>query len=432
MSFRLESIFTHVDDLEEEKDTKVLKPICVKIDGFAHSATSDPEAPTMSKPISVKSLAGVLQEASMKVYGVQPNYSEPVCEPLGINGLFRTECRFKHWIGEGISKNKKSSKHLAAKSVLLQIVDSDDHKRFGIPGQDKESAKEYILGLMPELQNEEVRSVPTTVNDIPGPEAQDWISRCIHLCITRKVGYQPQYDFPKEEGPSNDRTFHCTASLNSPNLDQPLSVTATGPHKKNAKQMAAKELYPLIEQNFPALGNDKKDMVSTSSSTPQESPRKSAVSTPDDASPERQSSSSENNEILAAKQGAPVDLSDLKLALQQISSSESLYYHKSESILRTLVESENPLVQKVFDIKEIKFEIADINDPENIQVYLEISSPSKKAPKNVFFGEGPTVEYARGRAAWQALQFLYTFGGFANEVKEDIATYSKELKDDSA
>ncbi|KAI1704439.1 hypothetical protein Ddc_16152 [Ditylenchus destructor] len=172
-------------------------------------------------------------------------------------------------------------------------------------------------------------------------------------------------------------------------------------------------------------------MVSTSSSTPQESPRKSAVTTPDDASPERQSSSSENNELLATKQGAPVDLTDLKLALQQISSSESLYYQKSEAILKKLVESENPLVQKVFDTKEILFELADVNDPDNIQVYLEMSSPSKKAPKNIFFGEGPTVEYARGRAAWQALQFLYTFGGFASEVKEDIATYSKELRDES-
>ncbi|KAI1704440.1 ion transport protein [Ditylenchus destructor] len=375
-----------------------------------------------------ESLAGLLQCASKKVYGLEPNYSEST----SYNGLFRTKCRLKNWSGVGIYKDKNSSRHLAARNVLLNIVDTDDHIRFGIPGHDKESAKTYILGLMPELQSEEVKSAPVKVSDVSGPEAQDWISSCNELCINRKVGYQPVYDFPNEEGPSNVRTFRCTATVNSPSLEQPLSVTATGRDKKNAMQMSAKELYPLIEQNFPALENDKKDMVpTTSSSTHQESTRKSAVTTPDDASPERQSSSSENNELLAAKQGAPVDLTDLKLALQQISSSESLYYQKSEGILKKLVESENPLVQKVFDTKEILFELADVNDPDNIQVSLEMSSPFKKATKNIFFGKGTTVEYARGRAAWQALQFLYTFGGFASEVKEDIATYSKELRDES-
>ncbi|KAI1704438.1 double-stranded RNA binding motif domain-containing protein [Ditylenchus destructor] len=238
MSFRLESIFTHVDDLEEEKDSKVLKPICVKIDGFPHSATTsdnNPEAPAMSKPIPVQSLAGLLQAASMKVYRVEPIIFR-TC------GLFRTECQFKDYIGVGISKNKKSSKHLAARNVLLQIVDTDDHIRFGIPGHDKDSAKTYINGLMPELQNEEVKSAPVKVNDVSGPEAQDWISRCILLCINRKVGYQPVYDFPKEEGPPNNKTFHCTATVNSSSLEQPLSVTATGRDKKSAKQMAAKKL----------------------------------------------------------------------------------------------------------------------------------------------------------------------------------------------
>lgn len=58
-------------------------------------------------------------------------------------------------------------------------------------------------------------------------------------CSVKKLGSVPQYDF-NETGPANARIFECKVSI----CDLKASVSATT--KKNAKNLAAEQLYKLM------------------------------------------------------------------------------------------------------------------------------------------------------------------------------------------
>jgi hypothetical protein len=46
---------------------------------------------------------------------------------------------------------------LAAKEVLLQIVDCGKHNEFGLPATTADEARKYILSLLADLEQEELR-----------------------------------------------------------------------------------------------------------------------------------------------------------------------------------------------------------------------------------------------------------------------------------
>jgi dsRNA-specific ribonuclease len=57
---------------------------------------------------------------------------------------YQVDVRIGGTIGYGCSANLTTAKQLAAHDLLLKIVDVGDHKKFELPGETKEEARDYM------------------------------------------------------------------------------------------------------------------------------------------------------------------------------------------------------------------------------------------------------------------------------------------------
>ncbi|KAI6243000.1 hypothetical protein M3Y99_00210800 [Aphelenchoides fujianensis] len=133
------------------------------------------------------------------------------------------------FVGEGVAANRKASHHLAAKNVLLKIVDAGRAADFLIPGVTKAHARDHINSLMGDWGLDEELST------------QNWPGKCDELCAQKKIPRRPEYTFT-EEGPSNQKRFVCLCRLRD------LEVQESGPSKKKAKAAAARGMHQKISE----------------------------------------------------------------------------------------------------------------------------------------------------------------------------------------
>lgn len=111
-------------------------------------------------------------------------------------------------IGGGVTK--KMSKHNAAENLLKKCLQSG-----GVEGNEDD---------VPASQSVEI----------------DYISRLLDYCVVKDFE-KPTYTCIEDYGPSHSPTFTFKCELNS------IQRNGTASNKKQAKQLAAKEVYDIIK-----------------------------------------------------------------------------------------------------------------------------------------------------------------------------------------
>ncbi|KAF7636998.1 hypothetical protein Mgra_00003577 [Meloidogyne graminicola] len=113
---------------------------------------------------------------------------------------------------------------------------------------------------------------------------------------------------------------------------------------------------------------------------------------------------------------------DIRLLLSDLLNDRAVNTPRSERLLRCILKGKNPQVERVFYKPELNFiESFKSEDNDNFQIYLEIFviHNNKKILLCTFGGEGKDKQGARDDASWQAMEYLYVYGGFAPRGKKE-------------
>uniref|UniRef100_A0A915ER05 DRBM domain-containing protein n=1 Tax=Ditylenchus dipsaci TaxID=166011 RepID=A0A915ER05_9BILA len=251
----------------------------------------------------------------------------------GNTGLQRTlllRVHFGEWTSTGKSDSKKKAKQIAAKKLLLQIVEKVASKNSVFLVQAKEEAKNYIIGLMPELKNEDAKDVMLDAAKTTAENCLENVSNC-------------------------------------------------------AKPRTAKNLYEKIAEIFPPKVCKPTELPNMVQTPDKDENQMNAATVPSSATEQDKSWST-----IAA--GTKENDSEYSTPTEIKEGDDDQQWKEIQSFLKSIVDNEEDCaVEKVFDGSEMNFIVAEQGDQSgNIQVYLEMLKLVKNQPQNTFTGEGPT------------------------------------------
>lgn len=385
----------------------------------------------------------------------------------------------------GKARNKKLAQHRAAEKLLLAIVDSGRHKEFYIPGHDADEARHILTVTMSQeepnsktnnnntviaqcqttgnalssgnstdsgsgaLLNTNVSQGPLASNNV-APIQINWVGRVGELVQKKRIMSEWK-DVYTQTGQANAAEHTCQLLFDildavSKKPIRHLEGVGRARNKKQAKQLAFKQIYDQLHEQYcdgsavtnSATGASSAGLLQTVTATTQKEisfatniAEQNAHTVSNQAYDENglmevdEAGDNENDEM--------TERPDIRLLLSQILSDRQRNTDGAEQYLRQILRYKDSQVERVFRQAQLKFIESSKSSYYNIvQIYLEIwittstSANNKKlGPKTIllctFGGEGANMEQARDDACWQAMEFLYIFGGFAPSSADKIS-----------
>ncbi|MFH4979608.1 hypothetical protein AB6A40_006317 [Gnathostoma spinigerum] len=338
--------------------------------------------------VPTKTYISILNEGCIKHFdGILPSYTSTSCPEHP--ELYLTHCEVRQMKGCGLAKTKKLSKQLAAKDVLMKLIERDRHEDFGL-GMTKEAATEFLNNLMPETVNcDESKELGA---------GENWVGKVNSWCQQRKLPVA-RYDIEDSDSP-NPALFTCVGTVCS------ISEKASARTKKAAKTLAAKALYARLEEVTKSGDVENDDALIDIHRTvdEQRANENEFVTVPDRASLAQNDlidleGSSENK----AEHAIITTLRRMfdKMGFQQVGAFAEL---------KQLISSGDSMVTSVFLAQEPSFYFFEKTDIDGfLQCTMTLDGPNGE--KNTFPGFGRTVEEAKDNASFMALEHLQIFLG---------------------
>ncbi|VDN05842.1 unnamed protein product [Thelazia callipaeda] len=297
--------------------------------------------------------------------------TEEIIKPLtNEDAFFSINCELYNNHTTGHGRTKKIAKQMAAKEMLLKLVEKELFKEFGL-GQTKEEAIASLENLMEDFQKREVGDKCAVEN---------WIGQVNERCQRLKLP-NPTYEIT-EETSATQRDFIATCSVGV------TTVEARGKTKKIAKSLAAKLMFLRMEEDADLTDNSNTLDVSGSKTANEDGGEEATIH--------------ENSESL------------FDVFLENIEHPESLEKvhstFRNGSLTQKLVKSLNDLINsgddninKIFRPETMKFSFL---NPDGSGVKLCLLSIAGTDDNNVFHGHGKTETEAKECAARNAFVYL--------------------------
>ncbi|CAK5074561.1 unnamed protein product [Meloidogyne enterolobii] len=393
-----------------------------------------------------------------KVYDQDPEF-KTIFDPKDGIGELEEQLLAGQWSQTARGRTKKLAQHKAAANVLLDIIKSGRHKEFLIPGRNAEEAFKLITTAMNNEQNELMegdnngRGGTFTIKQGGGVVLQqqqiiNWVGRVQELIMKKRIVCKWNDAYTSENEKSNDIMHNCKLQfdildVSATKLERRLEADSKARNKKMAKQEAFRKIYEILIADYGPFNQiivvnenkkEKKENIVTEMTENEEN----LVVIEEGEIIEEEKVISNNNvtTITSATDKYSLTLSpkdlielshiersqdcnetiDIRMLLSDILIDREVNTPRSERLLRCILEWKNPQVERVFSQATLEFiETAKSQIHDIFQVYLQISTThnNKKSMLCTFGGEGSDLQRARDDACWQALEYLYIFGGFA-------------------
>ncbi|XP_065338429.1 interferon-inducible double-stranded RNA-dependent protein kinase activator A homolog isoform X1 [Cloeon dipterum] len=168
--------------------------------------------------MAAKTPVSRLQEISTKLRISPPEYELIYSKLEGLSSYFTFNCKFHGRSAEGSGRNKRDAKHEAA-DALLRLLETDENTR------------QNLLDIVP---------CPVVLphgNKVQRNFVGDLKEYCLEILRSSE---KPEFEERGAFGPSHDPTFTVRCTISN------FSAEGMGPTKKQAKQLAAKQVLERL------------------------------------------------------------------------------------------------------------------------------------------------------------------------------------------
>ncbi|XP_059470018.1 interferon-inducible double-stranded RNA-dependent protein kinase activator A homolog [Neocloeon triangulifer] len=168
--------------------------------------------------MTTKTPVSRLQEISMKMKLAPPEYELTFSRQEGLNPSFTFKCIFNGTSAEGSGRTKRDAKHESA-DALLRLLQSD-------------LENESILNVVPD----------NVVLPHSNKVQRNFVGELAEYCLeVLHFAERPVYAEVEASGAAHDPTFTMKCTVSN------FSAEAKGPTKKQAKQLAAKQVLERLQ-----------------------------------------------------------------------------------------------------------------------------------------------------------------------------------------
>ena len=320
-------------------------------------------------------------------------------------------------------RNKRMTQHKAAAELLLKIIDDGEHKKFLIPGRDPDEARQIIEEMSTRFGASQPESQIASDNPTTQSNQPNWVGRVNEFISKKRIPSRWRDDYT-QTGQSNTIEHSCRLVLEildgqQQNVLQKIEGSGQARNKKQAKQLAFKQILDQLIQHFgpfnqPIPQQPSPLVSSTSAKISDVQPGPNNQQPPTESNvPEQNEEPMQWEQQQQKGQEQENETDFIRLQLGTILGDRRANLMGAEQKLRRILNCNDSQVEKVFGQAELKFIDCANNESIGIsQVYLEVCGGPKKQLLCTFGGQGPDRQATRDSACWQAMEFLYIFGGF--------------------
>ncbi|KAL7080128.1 hypothetical protein ACQ4LE_000395 [Meloidogyne hapla] len=397
-----------------------------------------------------------------KVYDQDPEF-KTIFDPKDGIGDLEEQLLAGQWSQTASGRTKKLAQHKAAANVLLDIIKSGRHKEFLIPGRNAEEAFKLITTSMSSLLNEQIELMDVDNNGNNGgtiikqgsvmslQQQTNWVGRVQELIMKKRIVCKWNDAYTCENEKSNNIMHNCKLQFDildasATKLERRLEADSQARNKKMAKQEAFRKIFEILNADYGpfnqinVVNENRKDREKKESVVTEMAGNEENLAVVEDK--EQQDlpnnittvNSTTDKYSLTLSPKDLIELShiersqdwdetiDIRMLLSDILNDREVNTPRSERLLRCILEWKNPQVERVFCQATLKFiETAKSQIYDIFQVYLEVwtNHNNKQTILCTFGGEGSDLQRARDDACWQALEYLYIFGGFAPKINKN-------------
>lgn len=339
-------------------------------------------------PVSKTSMSPSLDVTFLSILnnGCSRNNWSPLFETVQTNELndcFKMRCTVKNMVGYGKAKSKKAAKQIAAKEILLQVVEGGDFSGFDV-GATKEKAIQYLNSLSAKADVDEDPITSSTEN---------WVGKLFEYCLRLKIN-SPEYEYEEKVTPQGP-LFIATCTVGK------IKCTGEARQKKQAKSVAARKMFLRAEDNdLEKMGKDDSMLAANFLKAAAAAPTENTKRAPKD-----------DNTSASFSGGESTADSELNSSIGDGSEKDmfaKIPFELSEETLCSFLSSEDAPLEKIFAKQEPVYVVFNKKSVSGeIQCLMELSTPEGESC--VFPGWGLDLETARNCACDNALLYAKTF-----------------------
>uniref|UniRef100_A0A1I8BAG5 DRBM domain-containing protein n=1 Tax=Meloidogyne hapla TaxID=6305 RepID=A0A1I8BAG5_MELHA len=279
----------------------------------------------------------------------------------------------------------------------------------------------------------------------------NWVGRVQELIMKKRIVCKWNDAYTCENEKSNNIMHNCKLQFDildasATKLERRLEADSQARNKKMAKQEAFRKIFEILNADYGpfnqinVVNENRKDREKKESVVTEMAGNEENLAVVEDK--EQQDlpnnittvNSTTDKYSLTLSPKDLIELShiersqdwdetiDIRMLLSDILNDREVNTPRSERLLRCILEWKNPQVERVFCQATLKFiETAKSQIYDIFQVYLEVwtNHNNKQTILCTFGGEGSDLQRARDDACWQALEYLYIFGGFAPKINKN-------------